>query len=663
MRNVVFLLSFLLVQMAAGQNQLFIPDTLSGARIDLNMRQGSVFFHPGKSSKTMGFNGNLLGPTLILKKHQNVTINVKNSLGEPTTVHWHGMHVASRNDGGPHTVIDTGKTWSPSFEVLDHASTHWYHPHLHEKTHAQVQMGLAGLIIVRDSSEAALPLPRTYGVDDIPMILQTKAFDANQEIITGTTALDTALYVNATRNPYIEVPEQVVRLRVLNGASERVFLLGLSDNREFFQIGSDGGLLKAPVKLTRLMLAPGERAELLVQLDGLSGNTVYLKNYGSEIPNAYYGARQPGMGAGQVIPNYSSNPLNGSDFNLVEMRVVAQKPGGIKSIPTSLVSFTPWAENSANTTRTLTFMSSVMGPGAINGPFMINNAHFDMSVINYRVPFNNTEIWELRNQTPIAHPFHIHNVHFFVLTVNGVTPPASLQGRKDVVVVPGGNGVVRFIAKFTDFYDDSIPYMYHCHMLTHEDHGMMGQFIVEPPCKLIQKSPESVNALPGNTVVLEVKTDSSVGIAFQWQSNVGFGFQNLDDAGQYSGTKTRILQISNVSLSNNNQLFRCKVNKGSCEEITENAALWVSSSNLRKISAKSDFLVYPVPAIDEICILTETPPIAYTLYNAEGRTIKTSIIHNNKTYISFKNLTAGIYRLRVEWNDGTIREKYVMKRD
>jgi bilirubin oxidase len=643
-----------------GQNPLFIPDTLSGAQLNLTMQNGSFGFHSGKSSRTMGFNGNILGPTLLLRKHQNISINVKNNLGELTTVHWHGMHVAPKNDGGPHIIIDTGKTWSPSFEVLDHASTHWYHPHLHEKTHAQVQMGLAGLIIVRDSTEAALSLPRTYGVDDIPLILQTKAFDTNQEIITGTTALDTALYVNATRNPFIELPAQVVRLRVLNGASERVFLLGLSDNREFYQIGSDGGLLKAPVKLTRLMLAPGERAELLVLLDGLSGNTVYLKNYGSEIPNAYYGAKQPGMGAGQVIPNYGSNPLNGADFNLVEMRVVAQKPGGTTSIPTSLVSYTPWAENSANTTRTLTFMSSVMGPGAINGPFMINNAHFDMNVINYRVPFNNTEIWELRNQTPIAHPFHIHNVHFCVLSVNGVAPAAPLQGRKDVVVVPGGNGVVRFIAKFTDFYDDSIPYMYHCHMLTHEDHGMMGQFIVEPPCKLIQKSPESVNALPGNTIVLEVKADTSTGVSYQWQSNVGFGFQNLDDAVQYSGTKTRVLQISNISLSNNNQLFRCKVNKGPCEEITENAAIWVSANSVRSPFSPSDIAVFPNPT-DDILHVQTLKHCTFSVLNATGQLVCSSDESSTNHHINLQHLTPGVYSLLVVSSEA-VHVKYFIKK-
>lgn len=104
-----------------------------------------------------------------------------------------------------------------------------------------------------------------------------------------------------------------------------------------------------------------------------------------------------------------------------------------------------------------------------------------MSVINYTIPLNNIEIWSLTNQTPIAHPFHIHDVQFFILDINGNPPPPELQGLNDVVLVPAGMGNVRFIAQFNDFADNNIPFMYHCHMLTHEDMGMMGQFIVSVP--------------------------------------------------------------------------------------------------------------------------------------------------------------------------------------
>jgi blue copper oxidase len=109
---------------------------------------------------------------------------------------------------------------------------------------------------------------------------------------------------------------------------------------------------------------------------------------------------------------------------------------------------------------------------------------FDMMMINHRIPFNNIEIWELRNQTPISHPFHIHDVQFYVLDINGATPPPNLRGRKDVILVPGGNGVVRFITQFETFYNDTLPYMYHCHMLTHEDDNMMGQFVVTAPSNI-----------------------------------------------------------------------------------------------------------------------------------------------------------------------------------
>ncbi len=102
-------------------------------------------------------------------------MNVTNSIGEETTVHWHGFHVAPENDGGPHTVIDPNTTWTPNFPVLDKAGTYWYHPHAHLLTNKHVAQGLAGLIIVKDAEEAALNLPRTYGVDDFPLIIQTKA--------------------------------------------------------------------------------------------------------------------------------------------------------------------------------------------------------------------------------------------------------------------------------------------------------------------------------------------------------------------------------------------------------------------------------------------------------------------------------------------------------
>jgi bilirubin oxidase len=478
MRNIFLPICLLCAFIASAQNPLRIPTPLYGNQFNLNLVMGFTPYF-GQQTMTMGANGNIMGPTLFLDQGDSVTINVINGLGHETTMHWHGLHVSPENDGGPHSVIQDGATWSTRFKVMDWASTYWYHPHLHMHTDEQVTKGIAGFIIVRDSLEASLNLPRTYGVDDFPLAIQSRAFDAANQFIVGSAA-DSFILVNGTMNPYVELPAQLVRLRLLNGSSERAYNFGFSDNRNFNIIGSDGGLLLAPVSTNRLKLSPGERAEILVDLQGNTGQSIYLMSYASEFLNGIYGAAQPGMGAGQTIPGYSSNPLNGRNFNIIEIRTVAATTNPVTSIPTTLVNHTPWVEGTENITRTLSFRSTVTGPTAINGPFTINNQSFDMDVINYTIPLDNIEIWTLTNSSPIAHPFHIHDVQFYILDINGVAPQGYDAGRKDVVnVLP--MQTVRFITKFEDFTSDTMPYMYHCHMLTHEDDGMMGQFLVVNP--------------------------------------------------------------------------------------------------------------------------------------------------------------------------------------
>ncbi len=475
----LFLFAFSLFSWAQGQNPLQIPPTLSGTEIELNLQPGSVQFYGGEATATMGANGDILGPTLILQQGDFVQFTVNNQLEDTTTLHWHGMHVSAENDGGPHTTIPPGTSWTPSFTILDKAATYWYHPHLHKKTDKHVSKGIAGLILVKDAEEAQLPLPRTYGVDDFPLVIQTKDFDANNQIVVHSNS-DDVVMVNATLDPFLSVPAQVVRFRVLNGSSQRVFNLGLSNNQAFYQIASDGGLLAEPYETTRLRLGPGERAELLVDFSGMEGQVPYLKSYASELPNGFYGATYPGMGPGLQMTGYNPNPLNGSDFNILQFQVGAPTADPVTAIPASLVEVTPLSESDVNETRSLTFTPETFGPNQLNGQFLINNASFDLEVINATIPLNNVEIWELTNFSGIAHPFHIHDVQFYILTRDGVAPPVNEQGRKDVVLVRPME-TVRFITKFEDFADDVVPYMYHCHMLTHEDGGMMGQFVVVGP--------------------------------------------------------------------------------------------------------------------------------------------------------------------------------------
>lgn len=483
------------------QNALHIPPVISSSSVNLVLQEGTTEFYPGIVTNTMGANGSLLGPTLLMNQGDNVSITVENQLSESTTIHWHGMHVAPENDGGPHSVILAGATWNPQFTVLDKAGLNWYHPHLHMMTDKHVSKGIAGLIIVRDNEEATLGLPLSYGIDEFPIVMQTKGFDASGQILVHTD-LDTAVMVNGTVSATVDFPSQVVRLRMLNGASQRVMEIGFSDNRSFSLIGTDGGLLSAPVALTRYRIAPGQRADILVDLSTSFGQNIQLISYASELPNAIYGASQPGMGAGATasLPDYTSNPLNGNDYQLLDINVVAQTGSPILTIPSTLANFTTIPESASNITRNLTFTSN--GPmGNLNGPFVINGNTFDMETINYTVPLGNTEIWSLTNQTPIAHPFHIHDVQFFILDINGNPPPPELQGFNDVVLVPAGNGNVRFIAQFTDHANDHVPYMYHCHMLPHEDMGMMGQFlVVDQLNNLIEKNEFEIGLFPNPTI-------------------------------------------------------------------------------------------------------------------------------------------------------------------
>ncbi len=479
MKRYFFLLICLYGLKAQAQQPLFIPDTLSGSVINLNIHPDSVQFFPGNISYTYAFNANkFLGPTLFLTKGNNVTINVTNQISDTTTVHWHGIHLPANYDGGPHTPILPSTTWSPNFTVMDNAATYWYHPHMHMKTAEHVIKGAAGLIIVRDNIESALALPRKYGVDDFPVIVQCQQYDSlNQVMPLGmqdSTVMVNGVRANYGNSVYLYAPAQVIRLRLLNASGERAFNFGFTGNMQFYQIASDGGLLNTPYLTTRVRLAPGERAEVLLDLSSMNGQTFYLMCYGSELPMGVQG------GPTMPMPPWAApmdSPLNGVDYNIMQINVVAPTVNPVTTIPTNLTTNTPYLESSANTFREIRFTAdSAM---VMDGPFYFNDSTFNMMRIDYTIPLNNVEVWKLVNETMVAHPFHIHDVQFFVLDRNGLPPTQEEAGRKDVVFVLPGD-TVRFITKFEDFADTVVPYMFHCHILMHEDDGMMGQFIVHP---------------------------------------------------------------------------------------------------------------------------------------------------------------------------------------
>jgi blue copper oxidase len=473
----IFSLAF--ISQLNAKNQIPIPDTLSGTTIDLRMHKDSVQFFPGIKTNTLAFNQySYLGPTIILQKGQQVSINMDNQIGDTTAVHWHGMHVSSKNDGGPHTMIMDGMMWNPQFTVLDKAALYWYHPHFHGKTAHQAIKGAAGMIIVRDEEEAKLNLPRTYGVDDFPIAVQSMQFDSlNQPMPFGMQ--DSILLVNSARanageSAYLNVPAQVIRLRLLNAAGERTFNFGFSNNLPFYIIGSDGGLLPNSISTTRIRMSPGERYEILLNLSGKEASKIYLMSYASELPMGVQGGPTMPMPPGN--PPMDS-PLNGVDFNILELDVQATNSNPITSIPTKLVELSRIPESQSNIKRSIEMSAESMM--SMDGPFYLNGKLYDMERIDYRIPLDNTEIWEVTNKTMVAHPFHMHNIQFNILDRDGNKVADYEAGRKDVVMILS-NETIRFIAKFDNFVDTIVPYVYHCHILMHEDAGMMGQYLVVP---------------------------------------------------------------------------------------------------------------------------------------------------------------------------------------
>jgi blue copper oxidase len=466
-------LFFALVSIYYGSSQSFtnalkIPYTLSGTNISLRIHDSVTQFFPGQNTNTRCYGGmTYLGPTLVLDKDSVVSFSITNNLTDSTTVHWHGLHVPAEWDGGPMNFIVPGQVWNPQFKIMNNASTMWYHSHMDMETHEQVTKGLAGMIIIRDSAEQQLNLPRTYGTDDIPLVFQDRDFDGSFQM--QNPPLGSTMVVNGTVSPYVNCPAQVVRLRLLNGSSERSYMIGFDDNRTFNQIGIDGGLLEAPVSMNRLRISPGERAELLIDLSSDLNDSLFIMNYGTELGNTVSGGFSFGPGGG-------IGPLDSTDTKIIKITVSSPTTSPITTIPSALSTI-----NFLDTTLTTVIRKKILtDPLFPGGPFTIDSLDFDMSAINDTILLGATEIWEITNASGLLHPMHIHDVAFNILSRNGNPPPANELGWKDVVDVDADE-TVRLVAKFDDFADSMYTYMFHCHLLDHEDHGMMHQFIVLDP--------------------------------------------------------------------------------------------------------------------------------------------------------------------------------------
>ena len=459
---------------------LRIPPLLDARRqgqsISLTAQAGSTEFFAGRESRTLGYNGSYLGPTIRLHRGDDVQMAVTNALGQNTTVHWHGLLVPGELDGGPHQLIRPGDTWRPVLPVRQPAATLFYHTHVHGQTAEQVYLGLAGvLLIADDDSQRALGLPSEYGVDDLPLVLQDRQFENGRMVLpTGMMIAmqgrrgDTFL-VNGTPNAVARVPARLIRLRFVNGSNARIYDLSFEDGRAFHWIATEGGLLDAPVQVRSLQLAPGQRAEILV--DFSDGRKAALLTG----PDANASA----MGGMMRLPGAVADA-----FSSGKATVLLFEPGKADaratatSVPSSLANQARVDASTAVKRRRFS-LDMGMGGGGMGrmggmGGMTINGQPFDMGRVDERVRLGDAEIWEVSGQT-MAHPFHVHGVHFEVLARAGGKAPVRDQGLRDTVLV---KEPVELLVRFTQPAVRA-PFMYHCHILEHEDGGMMGRFATD----------------------------------------------------------------------------------------------------------------------------------------------------------------------------------------
>jgi len=424
-----------------------LSSTPGVVELRLTAAPARVSLQPGVLTDVFAYNGTVPGPTLELREGDRVTIHFRNELPEPTTVHWHGLNLPADADGSPFYPVPPGGEYDYTFTVgAGTAGTYWYHPHPDRRSGYQIAKGLFGAIIIRAADDPLPKIPEKLLILSDNRFLPDGSIDLpDPDSPRGQIDMENGregdvLLVNGQVMPTIPIRSGAVqRWRIINAASARVYRLALPGQR-VLHVGSDGGLFEHPQLVDEITLANSERVELLVRGDGAPGSRTTL----------------------QALPYDRYDPhTKPADWSrtrdLLTLAYSAERPRPPVAIPATLRVIPALDTAQARVTRLV-----VMSQGLINGKAM------DMSRVDFTGRLGETEIWEIENVVGMDHPFHLHGFHFQVLDRNGVPVPS--RSWKDSINVPK-HETVRIIVRF-----DGYPgkWMYHCHILDHEDQGMMG---------------------------------------------------------------------------------------------------------------------------------------------------------------------------------------------
>jgi blue copper oxidase len=424
-------------------------------------------FYGGKATRTFGYSAPILGPVLRLSRGDRVEMIVENALDAPTTVHWHGLLVPGDADGGPHQVIAPGATWRPTLTIDQPPATLWYHPHPHQDTARQIYLGLAGLIIIDDGND--LGLPSDFGVNDLPIIIQDRTFgtDGSLDYDAGELGFvygvrgDTII-INGAIAPVARVPAGWVRLRLLNGANAQNFALRFHDRRTFHVIASDGGFLAQPALMSELRISPAERFEVLV--DFSDGKAVVLETGPDRVMGIFGAVSDPGTN--DYVPVMRFEPISTPPAPATRLPKRLAKPQAVDA--KDAVQRRQFVLNNGVCGQRMRMTDKSDMPALIG----INGRTHDPARIDVETKLGTTEIWEIKS-VGMPHPFHVHGAMFRILSLDSGWPPDHLAGWKDTVLVEDkAELLISFVKPATREH----PFMYHCHILEHEDAGMMGQY-------------------------------------------------------------------------------------------------------------------------------------------------------------------------------------------
>jgi spore coat protein A len=460
-----------------------MPPVLTGSHVTLVAKEALVQLVPGVPTRMWTFNGTFPGPIIRRPSGTPTRVTVKHRLSKSVgtlTIHHHGAHSVPGEDGQPErNVIAPGGERTYTYGLREdgrpeRAATQWYHDHSHYRTTRNVWHGLAGFFIVDDAVDEKLPLPK--GRYDVPLMLTERQLDASNQLVDlfvdYATAPATAqtpgsgyapfddlggnrLLVNGVERPYLEVAARRYRLRILNTSPFHPYNLRLSDGSPMVQIGTESGLMPKPLTRTEILLGPAERAEVVVDFRGREGRSVVLESVDASSKG--------------VLP--ATAPALGQ---FMEFRV-GGRTKDTSRVPAALRPLPSWVAQASQQPHRVWAFGVGMDPEG-RGAWTINGQAFDHTRIDAHPELGAVETWLLVNASPnlVSHYIHIHDVDWKVLQRNGSAPPPGEDCLKETFRLDPGE-VLLIAAKFSDHLGH---YMLHCHMLQHEDHGMMTAFEV-----------------------------------------------------------------------------------------------------------------------------------------------------------------------------------------